>query len=971
MAKLRDLSVDGISLEPGSADIEITGLTADSRLVRPGFLFVAVPGTRVDGATFIPAAVEAGASAVLCAAGSEVGSVAVPVIRTYDPRRALAKMAARFHGRQPDTIVAVTGTSGKTSVADFVRQIFSILGRRAASLGTIGLIKPDGETYGGLTTPDPISLHDTLAKLAEDGVTHLAFEASSHGLDQRRLDGVSIKAAAFTNLGRDHLDYHPSVEAYFEAKLRLFKDLLPDDGVAVINVADHYGERISAAVAARGIRTITFNGLKADLHIKSAEPDGFAQAVEISDGTRSWKLRLPLIGRYQAENALAAAALVMAVGENRDEVFSALEMLKGVPGRLEVVGRHRDGLVIVDYAHKPEALSAALASVRPFARGRLICVFGCGGDRDRGKRPLMGEIAARDADVVIVTDDNPRTEDAARIRAEILASSPSAIEVPDRREAIARAIGMMNSGDVVLIAGKGHETGQIVGDRVEPFSDRDEARRLVVENLSPETPRQIWTWDDLVTAAEARPDGEARGEVSGFSIDTRSLQPGDVFVALSDARDGHDFVPAAFRAGAVAALVRAGYERVPEDGLLLRVDDPLQALRRIGAAARARLSDRARVIAVTGSAGKTSTKEMLRTCLEVVAPGRVHASVKSYNNHWGVPLTLARMPADTIFAVFEIGMNHAGEITPLTKLVRPHIAIVTTVAAVHIENFASVDDIAEAKAEIFTGLQSGGTGIINADNPFSVLLRARAAACGARIVTFGFDPEADVQGILGDLSSDRSVVNAATAQGPVRFTLGAPGAHMVANSLAVAAALQACGVGNLEKGLAALEHMRAAEGRGARTTLRTEAGSFLLIDESYNANPSSVRAALAAMALVPRTRYPRRVVVLGDMLELGHRSEQLHRELADEVSGAGADLVFAAGPMMRAMFEALPPELQAAWAPSSSELESDLLSTVTAGDVVVIKGSLGSRMGPLTEALKARYPNADADAEAGNGENSG
>ncbi|MEM7776246.1 MAG: UDP-N-acetylmuramoyl-tripeptide--D-alanyl-D-alanine ligase [Pseudomonadota bacterium] len=467
---------------------------------------------------------------------------------------------------------------------------------------------------------------------------------------------------------------------------------------------------------------------------------------------------------------------------------------------------------------------------------------------------------------------------------------------------------------------------------------------------------ELWRWDALVAAAEAEVDGEPAGVVSGFSIDSRTLERGDVFVAISDARDGHEFVSAAFQAGAVSALVRHDYARQPDDRCLLRVDDPLHALERIGAAARARLADDAKIIAVTGSAGKTSSKEMLRTCLETVAPGHVHASVKSYNNHWGAPLTLARMPAATRYGVFEIGMNHAGEITPLTKLVRPHAAVITTVAPVHLGNFSSVDEIAEAKAEIFSGLEPDGVAIINGDIAHTDLLKTRANTHASRVITFGLHPETDVHGVIAQLAADHSVAQAATAHGPVRMTIGIPGAHMVTNALAVTAALQAIGVANLETALAALAHTAVSGGRGERSHLATPDGTILLIDESYNGNPTSVRAALATMALTARTEFPRRVVVLGDLLELGSAAEALHADLAEDILATGVDIVFAAGPLMQSLFETLPAQLRGGWAESAEELEADVLSAVRAGDVVMVKGSLGSRMGPLTRALKARYP---------------
>ena len=373
----------------------------------------------------------------------------------------------------------MTGTSGKTSVADFTRQIFSALGHNAASIGTVGIVKPDGAVYGSLTTPDPVTLHTTLAALADEGVTHLAFEASSHGLDQHRLDGVQLAAGAFTNLGRDHMDYHPTIEAYLNAKLRLFTELLQRGQPAVINADGAYAKDVIAAANARGLRVLTVGAQGETVKRTSLERKGFRQIVGVEAGGKTFAVDLPLVGAYQVENALVAAGLAIATGEETGAVLSALSKLKGVPGRLEIIGERNGGLAIVDYAHKPEALAAALDACRPFATGRLISVFGCGGDRDRGKRPIMGQISVERADVTIVTDDNPRSEEPAQIRKEILAGAAGAREIGDRAVAIATAVKMMMPGDVVLVAGKGHETGQIIGNRIVPFSDHDEIRRAL------------------------------------------------------------------------------------------------------------------------------------------------------------------------------------------------------------------------------------------------------------------------------------------------------------------------------------------------------------------------------------------------------------------------------------------------------------------------------------------------------------
>ncbi len=480
--RLSNLSTDtGVADAPlGSGDIDVSQITADSRAVKPGALFVALAGTKADGAQFIADAVTKGAAAVLASDAAAVpDGLAVPVLRSAEPRRTLALMATRLYAGQPETTVAVTGTSGKTSVAEFTRQLFAAAGHRAASLGTIGVVKPDGAVYGSLTTPDPVTLHQTLHSLAGEGITHLAFEASSHGLDQYRLDGVRIAAAAFTNLGRDHLDYHPTTEAYLAAKLRLFEELMVPGRPAVINVDGPRAEDVIAAAKRRGLKVLTVGEAGETVRLAGLSRDGFAQTLTLAHAGRTHEVRLPLIGTYQVANALVAVGLALAVGDDPDVVIPAIGKLQGVKGRLEIIGERNGALAVVDYAHKPEALEAALDGVRPFVTGRLICVFGCGGDRDRGKRPIMGAISAARAHVTIVTDDNPRTEEPAAIRAEILAAAPGAIEIGDRAKAIHAAVHLMQPGDVVLVAGKGHETGQIVGQTVRPFSDHDTLREAL------------------------------------------------------------------------------------------------------------------------------------------------------------------------------------------------------------------------------------------------------------------------------------------------------------------------------------------------------------------------------------------------------------------------------------------------------------------------------------------------------------
>ena len=480
-ADARSLAELGLTV-PGAGEVRITGISVDSRTVKDGHLFAALPGSKMHGGEFIQYALRQGAGAVLTdkegarIAAAELERAGTPVVIAEDPRQTLAFAAALWFGRQPEVMTAVTGTNGKTSVATFTRQLWEAMGKRAVNIGTTGI---EGSYTAPLahTTPEPVTLHRRLAEMAEAGVTHAAMEASSHGLDQRRLDGVRIAAAGFTNLTQDHLDYHGTMEAYFEAKAALFSRLLPEDGTAVINIDDPLGPAMAEIAEDRGQDLLTVGrSAGAALRITGQRFDATGQEVRFEWNGEARQERLNLIGGFQAENALVAAGLCIATGSDPREVFDVLPELSTVRGRMQLAAVRQNGAaVFVDYAHTPDALATALQALRPHVMGRLVVVFGAGGDRDRGKRVLMGEAAAEFADVAIVTDDNPRSEEPATIRAMVLEGCPEANETGDRAEAILRGVDALQPGDALLIAGKGHETGQIVGDDVLPFDDAEQA----------------------------------------------------------------------------------------------------------------------------------------------------------------------------------------------------------------------------------------------------------------------------------------------------------------------------------------------------------------------------------------------------------------------------------------------------------------------------------------------------------------
>jgi UDP-N-acetylmuramoyl-L-alanyl-D-glutamate--2,6-diaminopimelate ligase len=457
------------------SDSTVTGFAIDHRKVATGSVFGAFVGAVVNGEEFIPQAIDRGAVAVVARPQADVAGV--PHLADANPRRRFAELAAKFYAPYPETIVAVTGTNGKTSTVEMTRQIWRMSGHRSASIGTLGVTTSDDQVKTGLTTPDIVTFLSNMAGLKRMGTTHVAYEASSHGLDQHRAEGVPLAAAAFTNFSRDHLDYHETMDEYFAAKMRLFDELLPPGSPAVIWTDDPKSDDVIARAKARGHDVLTVGRKGETIRLVEQAPSPLGQTLSLEHADKSYRLALPLIGAYQAANVLTAAGLVLATGGEWAQTFSAMQRVAPVRGRLERAVISGAGVpVYIDYAHTPDAIEAAIAALRPHVEGRLIIVFGAGGDRDRGKRPEMGEVAARLADVVIVTDDNPRREEAQLIRADILAGAPGAIEVAGRREAIAEAIRLATAGDIILIAGKGHETGQIVGDRELPFDDALVAR---------------------------------------------------------------------------------------------------------------------------------------------------------------------------------------------------------------------------------------------------------------------------------------------------------------------------------------------------------------------------------------------------------------------------------------------------------------------------------------------------------------
>jgi murE/murF fusion protein len=917
-------------------------LKLDSRDIEPGDVFVACPGLSSDGRLYIDKALALGASAVLFEAPATdavlAASAGTPMLAVTGLRALLGELGDTWYGRPSAAlaVVAVTGTNGKTSSVQWIAHALSRNEKACGTIGTLGAVLPDGQTLGGsLTTPDVLTVHRTLAAMRDAGAKAVAMEASSIGIEQGRMDGVRIALAAFTNLTRDHLDYHVTMERYEAAKARLFS--WPGLTAAVINADDEAGRRMLAALP-EGVSPMGYSlsddpAIPAAMRARDLQATSQGQIFTLVSPHGEAQIVTRLLGAHNVSNLLLVAGVLYKLGLPFAQIARELAATDPVDGRLQTVEpavslpahAARGPLVVVDYAHTPDALSRALLALRAVATarsGRLVCLFGCGGERDPGKRPVMGAIAAELADHVVVSSDNPRTESPEAIVQQILAGIPEAVRADvevDRARAILQTIWAASPEDVVLLAGKGHETYQDIGGEKLPFDDREWAR---VALLLQQTP--------------------------GVSTDTRRIGEGELFVALvGENFDAHDYLDQAASRGACAALVA---HRVADAGLTqLVVGDTRVALTRIGAAWRSRFS--LPVVAVAGSNGKTTTKEMISAMLAEWQgeAGRL-ATAGNLNNDIGVPLTLLRLRPEHRAAVFELGMNHPGEIAQLAAIAAPTVALVTNAQREHQEFMHTVEAVAHENGAAITALPADGIAVYPGDEPYSAIWDTLAAP--RRVLRFGLQPGLDVyaEQIIAEVDATRCRV--VTPVGVADLTLPVAGLHNLRNALAAIASAIAAGA-PLETAVRALAGFSPVAGRMQHKRM---SDGTLLIDDTYNANPDSVRAAIDVLARIAGTR----VLVLGDMGEVGDNGPAMHVEVGNYAREHGLDAFITLGEASRAAAAAFGPGAHAC--ASVDEVVAALRGLRPS--CVLVKGSRFMRMERVVTAFSLN----EGSAASGQGE---
>jgi MurE/MurF fusion protein len=924
----------------GDGEVEVRAVHEDSRKVGPGDVFVAVKGLTSDGHSFIEMAVERGAVAVIVE--REVEASTARLKRAADPNakppaivvvpstaKALGLLVARSFGDPAKgmTLIGVTGTNGKTTTTYLVEAILRAAGKAVGVIGTVEMRFGTKVLPANYTTPTPEILHGALAEMKAGGVTHVVMEVTSSALTMNRIVGLEYAVAAFSNLTQDHLDVHGSMAEYQRAKALLFSEYLAASGTAVVNVDDPVGEEMGAA--SRGARVIAVStepGSSANVRVVAASST--VKGIEATFATPRGELKIvshPLIGAYNVQNLALAVGIAEALELPHDAIFAGL-LETAPPGRVQRVTNAANLDVFVDYAHTPDALRNVLLALRPLTSRRLICVFGCGGDRDPTKRPKMGAAVAELADLAIVTSDNPRTEEPRKIIDMILPAVPKPFFVdPDRRVAIRAAIAEATPGDVVVIAGKGHEDYQIIGKTKNHFDDREEAAAAIAE-------REVRMLVGLARDAGGELAGDGNIHIDRIVIDSRHAAPGALYVAIRGEKlDGHRFTRDAIKAGASAVMVDHQGRQWATGAASIEVEDTRIGLGKIAKAHRRAWAKT--IVGITGSAGKTTTKELTRSALEQA--GTTLAAEGSLNNETGVPLTLLALRLFHQYGVIEMGMRGLGQIEYLTKLAEPDVAVVINAGTAHIELLGTTDNIAKAKAEIWLALKAGGTVVRPAEDA-RLEKWAREYQPHARHVTFGDIDAADIR-LVEYAPTDAGGIAKLDAFGERKeLVLGLVGKHAAIDACAALAAAHAAGA-SIDQALTGLARARPPAMRGEIV----EIGGRKVIVDCYNANPASMAAALRTLA--ERARGGPAIAVLGDMLELGDHAPSAHDEIGALAKQLGIKVIG---------LGELATRFGGELAKDPGHAAERALAKTEAGGWILLKASRGMRLERVLDAMK-------------------
>jgi len=926
--------------------INIKGLSLDSRQTKKNYLFFAIKGTQYNGENYIYNAIRKGAKVVVCDINCKIRNTKITIIKVKNIRKTITDACTIFYQTKPKNIIAVTGTNGKSSVADFYHQILIAQKIPVASLGTLGIKINNKVTRSNLTTLDIISLHRELAKIKKLGIDNVILEASSHGLEQGRLDGLNFKTAIFTNFSQDHLDYHKNMKKYFNAKLILFSKLLKKKQNVITDNEIPEFLKLRKIVKKNNLNLLTIGKKKSTIQFKSVKPTDNFQNVIFKHSKKSYTVKIPLIGLFQIKNLFMSILAIELSNLNIKKILHVVKNIKEVNGRLQLVKTTPNQTkVFIDYAHTPAALDTALKTLKEHYGIKPDIVFGCGGDRDKEKRSKMGNICEKNAGEIYITDDNPRNENPKSIRKMIISGIRKKLiinEIPKRAKAIEAAIVKAKPNSIILIAGKGHETTQSYGSQIINISDKK-----IVTNINYKKIKFKKINYNKILNAEIIKKLTKKNKLGfeGVSINSKKIKKGNLFIAIKGKNyDGNVFAEEALTNKANYCVVQKNINKLDKNKLIKYPNTKI-FLNKLAVLKRNHINTK--VIAITGSSGKTTLKTLIGKTLNEY--GKTYFSQKSYNNHIGVPLSLCNLENDHKYGVFEVGMSNKGEIRKLSSLVKPDIAIITNIGEAHIENFDNLNGIAKAKSEIIEKINEGGFLILNRDDKYFDYLLKRTKKRKINVLSFGLSSKASARLINNRVHKNYNALHFRVLNKNIYLKVKNINSLIISNILSTLLTLHVLDL-DLSKIVNFQDNFQLVEGRGKTHSILRYKKKFQLIDESYNANPSSVKNAIYNFSNIKR-KHEKKFLLLGDMLELGKESDNYHKNLARFINRSDIDKLFVYGKNAFKVYQKTYKSKQGNILQNLNDFDEIFSNVINKNDYLMIKGSNATGLNRLSKII--------------------
>ncbi len=931
--------------------INIKELSLDSRQIKKNYLFFAVRGTVSNGEDYITSAIKKGARAVVCDLNCKIKNKKTPIIRVKNIKKTIANACKVFYKAKPKNIIAITGTNGKSSVAEFYHQILFAQKISVGSIGTLGIKTNNKVTKTNLTTLDVISLHRELTRIKMLGIDNVILEASSHGLDQGRLDGLNFKTAIFTNFSQDHLDYHKNMKDYLSAKLILFSKLLKKNIITDSEIPEFL--KLKKIKKKNDLNLLTIGKKNSTIQFISIKSNENSQNIFFKYNKKNYNVQIPLIGLFQIKNLFMSILAAKLSGLEIKKILNSVKNIKKVNGRLELIKTTpHETKIFIDYAHTPDALETTLKAIELHYKVKPIVVFGCGGERDKKKRSQMGYICEKNAEKTYVTDDNPRNENPKLIRQMIVSGFSRKLavtEIASRTEAIETAVTESKPNSIILIAGKGHETTQTYGKRITNISDKE-----IVKNISKKKIKFDKKNYNKIFNAKIIKKIIKKSDIKfeGVSINSKQIKKNNLFLAIKGKNhDGHFFIKEALKNKANYCVVQKNIKKLDKKKLI-KCPSTFNFLNKLALLKRIYLNSK--VIAITGSSGKTTLKTLLGKILNEY--GKTYFSQKSYNNHIGVPLSLCNLEYEHKYGVFEIGMSNKGEIRKLSNLVKPNIAIITNIGEAHIENFDNLSEIAKAKSEIIENISNDGHLILNRDDKYFNYLSMFAKKKNINVLSFGKSKKSNAKLIKINLFKNYNDLHFRVLNKNIYLKVKKVNSVVISNILSTLLTLHILDL-DLTKKVNFSNHFDLVEGRGKTHLVSRYKKKFQLIDESYNANPSSVKNAINNFSNIKKDKE-KKFLLLGDMLELGKKSDNYHKNLAHFINRSDIDKLFVYGEKAFKTYQKTYKAKQGNILQNLNDFDEIFSEIINKGDYLMIKGSNATGLNKLSKLIISGHRHA-------------